>query len=139
MSSKLNKQSSRIRRGAVAVEMALTLPILLLLLFAVIEVGRANMVRHATESAAYEGARAGILPGATAEEAREAARRILNTVGVTNFQMTVSPDPISGNAEQVEVSIRVPLDQNMTAARFVSGLEFEGECTLSRELVSDLQ
>lgn len=139
MSSKFRMKTLQPRRGAVAVEMALTLPILLLLLFAVIEIGRANMVRHAAESAAYEGARAGILPGATAEEARDAARRILDTVGVTNFQMTVTPDPISGNAEQVEVSIRVPLDQNMTAARLVSGLEFTGECTLSRELVSDLQ
>ncbi len=129
----------RPKQGAVAVEMALTLPILFLLLFAIFEVGRANMIRHATEAAAYEGARVGIVAGSTPAEMRTAAERILTTVGVDDFQITVTPNPIVSDTREVTVDIKVPLDQNMTAARFVNGLEFTGHCTLTRELISDLQ
>lgn len=127
------------RRGAVAVEMALTLPLLLLVLFAIFEFGRANMIRHATEAAAYEGARVGILPGAQSEDARDAALRVLRSVGVDEFEIAISPNPIVSGTQQIQVDIHVPLDQNMTAARFFSGLEFTGTCRLSRELISDLQ
>lgn len=128
-----------VRVGAAAVEMALTLPILFLLLFGVFELGRANLIRHTTESAAYEAARVGIIPGASADEAKQAAQRVLQSVGVQQFQITVSPDPIVTGTKQISIDIKVPLDQNMTAARFVDGLEFTGKCTLSRELISELQ
>lgn len=126
------------RRGAVAVEMALTLPILFLILFGAFELGQANMIRHATDAAAYEGARVAILPGATPAEAEAAARQILDTVGVTSFTMQVTPNPILSNTQEVELTIEVPLDQNMGVARFVDGVRFTGRCRLSRELVSEL-
>ena len=50
------------RRGALTVEVAICLPLLLITLFGLYELSRANMIRHAVESAAYEGARSGILP-----------------------------------------------------------------------------
>ena len=68
------------RLGATAVEFALTLPILFLLLFACYEMGRANMLAHATESAAYEAARVGIVPGVTPDEISNAAEYVLASV-----------------------------------------------------------
>ena len=58
------------RRGATTVELALTLPILFLLVFGAIEFSRAHMLQHTTEIAATEAARQAIVPGATAEECR---------------------------------------------------------------------
>ena len=68
MSSKQKKRAPR-RQGAAVIEMALTLPVLFLLLFACYEFGRANMIRHTAQGAAYEAARVAIVPGATRAEA----------------------------------------------------------------------
>src|SRR5690606_21432947 len=74
----------RPRRGAALVEFALTAPLLFFILFASLEFARANMLRNTVEMAAYEGARRGIVPGATAEDVRDAARFPLTTIFVRN-------------------------------------------------------
>lgn len=122
------------RRGLLTVEMALTLPALFLILFASFELGRANLMRHGAEAAAYEGARVAILPGATSAEIRQAAEKVLLSVGATNFNLQVSPARILPTTRNVEVSITVPLDQNLTFATFVRGFRFTGKCQLSTEL-----
>jgi Flp pilus assembly protein TadG len=58
------------RRGTAAVEFAMTAPLLFMMIYASVELGHANMVLNATEAACYEGARVGIVPGATADECR---------------------------------------------------------------------
>lgn len=45
------------RRGAAAVEMALVLPLFLLVIFGIVEIGRAFMVEHLLANAARVGAR----------------------------------------------------------------------------------
>ncbi len=42
------------RKGVVAVEFALTAPVLFLVFFAMIEFARFNMIRHGIDSAVYE-------------------------------------------------------------------------------------
>ena len=51
------KYKNQHRHGVAAVEFALTVPFLFLFIFATYELGRANMIMHTTEAAAYEGAR----------------------------------------------------------------------------------
>ena len=70
MTMKHQKNNGRRRVGALAVEVAMCLPILLMVLFGCYEVARANMLVHATESAAYEGARVGIIPGCNSRKSR---------------------------------------------------------------------
>ena len=60
--SALRRRTNRIRRfpgrrGAAAVEFAMTVPILFMLLFAALELGRMNMIRQTANNAAYEAAR----------------------------------------------------------------------------------
>ncbi|MBX3440075.1 MAG: pilus assembly protein, partial [Planctomycetaceae bacterium] len=57
------------RGGATTVELAIVLPVLFLFVFSAIEFSRLNMLRHLASVAAYEGARQGIVLGATADEA----------------------------------------------------------------------
>lgn len=121
------------RRGAATVELALILPIFFVMLFAAFELGHANMMRHGTESAAYAAARAAIVPGATNADVRNAAQRILNSVGVTQFTITTEPNNLQTPSDDLEVNIAVPLDQNLTFATFVQGFTFTGQCRLSRE------
>ena len=63
-------QPSHDRTAAVVVEFAICAPILFLFFFASLEFSRVNMIRQSVENAVYEGARRGIVPGATAANCR---------------------------------------------------------------------
>ena len=123
------------RRGGVTVEVALCLPVLILILFACYELARTNMILHATESAAYEGARTGIIPGATPEKIERSAEFILRTVGINDFDVEVIPAVIQRDTENVEVIVRVPVANNLSIPRlFVKEPTFKGACKLTREV-----
>lgn len=103
------------RRGAVTVEFALAAPILFLLFLGSFEFARVNMVRHTMDIAGYEGARRGILPGATAAQVEARTNSVLSTTGVANAQ--VQADVLD---DQVTVDIDVPLGANTWLARYFS-------------------
>lgn len=127
--------TSRKRTGSLTVEVALCLPILLMVLFASYELARANMILHATESAAYEGARVGIVPGATHESIEASAGLVLNSVGIRNFSVNVNPAVIDETTENIDVTILVPFRENMSFPPiFMEDPTFRGNCLLSREI-----
>jgi hypothetical protein len=97
--------------------------------------GRANMLAHATESAAYEAARVGIVPGAQPEKIRNAAEFVLASVGVRDFTIEVTPAVITNDTETVRVDIAVPFQtNNMNIPQmFVGDPTFRGSCELNRE------
>lgn len=115
--------------------MALCLPLLFALLFGCYEIAQANMILHATESAAYEAARNGIIPGADQDRMRQVAKNILSTVGVNDFQMTISPSVITRQTQTVRVEIEVNYLQNTAAPKFfMRNSILRGKCELSREI-----
>lgn len=132
----INRKLKSKSRGAVTVEVALCLPILMTILLGSYELARANMMLHSTESAAYEGARVGIIPGATPEAVRTAASRILSSVGVRTFDIQIFPEVITNTTEEIEVLVTVPFDENLAIPTlFIRDPVFSGTCTLRRELL----
>jgi Flp pilus assembly protein TadG len=124
------------RRGAVLVEFALTSSLLFLILFTAIEFMRVNTIVNSAENAAYEGARAGIVPGASASDAISAAQAIINVIGVRNATVLVEPGTIAANTPEITVTVQVPLNSNsFIAPRFFLDKTLTKACTLSRELV----
>jgi Flp pilus assembly protein TadG len=122
------------RKGAAMVEFAIVAPILFLFFFAAFEFCRVNMIRHTADNAVYEGARVAIIPGATAAEAEAEARLILNSLGLTNVTVTVTPGTIRRETEEVTVRAEIPLDQNsFIPASFTSGQSVDRELTMTRE------
>lgn len=122
------------RKGAAAVEFALTVPILILFLFATFELGRGNMMLNTTESAAYEGARVGIIPGSTAAQAEDAARLILFTSGIKNADVEITPNDLSVDSEAITVTISVGYEENsIIPPGFLGGASFVRTCVLNRE------
>ena len=122
------------RRGAVTVEFALTAPLLFRIVFGAIEFSRMNVIRHTIDNAAYEGARAGVYPGATAAEVRRTAQSILDAVGTAGAVITVTPSNIQEKTPEVTVSIEVPCDQNgWIFPTFFAGRTLAGSSTLARE------
>lgn len=125
---------SQLRRGAVAVEMAMTVPLLLFIVFSAYEFSRANMIRHTVESAAYEGARNGILPGATEQNVKDGANSILSSIGTRDAQITVAPLPLTDDDRVIEVTISVELRKNMFFAPFFFRESvITRKCRMSRE------
>ena len=99
-------------RGAAAVEFALVVPVLLLLLFGIIEFSKAFNNQATLSSAAREGARSMAL-GHTAAEARSAVRAAADGLGLRDAQITVSPASCataSGTNTTVTVTVRYHQD-----------------------------
>ncbi|MCC6512249.1 MAG: pilus assembly protein [Pirellulaceae bacterium] len=127
------------RRGVLTVEMALCIPIVFLILLGTLEFSRMNMLRNSIDNAAYEGARRGIVPGATANDCINAADTILRAVGAQNTTITVTPSVINDDTPQVSVSIATPLSSNSWGpARFLGGMTLRAVSTKSREFVGQL-
>jgi len=140
MSTSKTTARDRKRSGAVTVEVALCLPVLFLLLFGCLEMASANMLKHATESAAYEGARVGILPGATQAGVEQAVDHILNTIGAKGSAVEILPRTEIQDAEEVEVIevvVTVPYAPNAWISPFVlrNNPIFRASCVLRREVL----
>lgn len=122
------------RRGAVVVEFALTAPLLFMILFAALELSHANMVFNVTEAAAYEAAREGIVPGATAAECQASAQRLLDIAKVRDTTIQITPPDLATDSDTIQVTISLPYTANsIVTPNFTSGLTIQRTCILSRE------
>lgn len=128
-------RKTRSRKGASTVEFALVVPLLLAFVFGAIEFSRANMIRNMCENAAMEGARAGIVPGATADDCIADALDLINVMGLTNATVTVDPPVFGATTEHVTVTVNVPLTENaLPMSKFILGKSLAQSVTLPREM-----
>jgi Flp pilus assembly protein TadG len=124
----------RDRRGATAVEFALTAPIFFLFLLAAFEFGWMNVIRHTADNAAYEAARAAMVPGATAAEAKTKANSILGVVGARGAIVTVTPATLDIQTKEITVAVDVPMSKNgLILPRFTAKKTLHCESTLRTE------
>jgi hypothetical protein len=134
-SAPLNRCDKNTRRGAAAVEFAMTAPILFALVLGAVEFSRANMLVHTTAIAATEAARKSIIPGATAPEVRLKALEELRAVGIVDANVTLDPAEIVDDTTQVTVSLTVPvsLRNGYGLSRVFLGKQIFKSVTLQRE------
>lgn len=122
------------RLGRVAVEFALTAPILFMIVLGALELGHANTVLNTAEAACYEGARIGILPGATVAECEQATRAKLNALKIRKATIQVLPANLNTLSTTVTIRVTVPYASNaITFPFFTKKLVIQRECTLMRE------
>ncbi|TWT31180.1 TadE-like protein [Posidoniimonas corsicana] len=133
----IKKQPAANRRGAVVVEFAIIAPVFFMVIFAMFEFSRLNVLRHTADNAAYEAARLAIVPGATAADAENEANRILRIVGARDAVVTVTPAVIDRSTTEVTVEVAVPLNTNgLVTPRFTRGRTLQSRSTLRTERVS---
>src|SRR3989304_687459 len=84
-------RGSQSRSGVVVVEFAICAPLLFMFFFASLEFSRVNMIRQSIENAVYEGARRGIVPGATADNCRASALTVLNSISASGATIRGTP------------------------------------------------
>ncbi|HYE17495.1 MAG TPA: TadE/TadG family type IV pilus assembly protein [Tepidisphaeraceae bacterium] len=89
------------RSGAAVLDMALVLPVLLYLAFGTVEYGYYFYVKHNVQSAAREGARAAIVPSATAGDVTTAVQNVMSAAGLQSTGYTVTITDTSNNAINV--------------------------------------
>lgn len=132
--SETSVRCARRRRGATMVEMAITSGLVFFFFFAALEFCRVSMIRHSVENALYEGARHGIVPGATENEIESVARSVLSRIGVSGANIDVSPKKIRNSTPEVSVRIRLPLDRGLFApALFFVGKSIDRTLVIQRE------
>lgn len=100
------------RSGAAIVEFAIVLPIVLFCFATMIEISRIMLLQHSADTAAYEGARCAMVPGATSEEAIGSADRLLKSAGLKNCKIKVAPEVIEEDTELILVQVEVPVSSN---------------------------
>ena len=104
---------SRVNRsGALLVECALILPVIFVFFAGMIEISRVLLLQHTADTAAYEGARDAMVPGATSEDARNSAQELLRAAGLRRTTVTVMPEDINEETSLITVMVEVPLTSN---------------------------
>ncbi|MGB7343550.1 MAG: TadE/TadG family type IV pilus assembly protein [Pirellulaceae bacterium] len=120
-----NKSRRKSRHGAVAVEFAIAISILLMVVFASVEFVRLNMLKHSVEHASYLAARRGIITGARSSDAVQVAEDHLAILGISNANVQVTPNTITDATQIVEVNISLP----MTGNSWITPAFFNGTLT----------
>ena len=137
------------RRGTALVEMALVLPIFLLVVLGIIEFGRAMMVANMVTNAAREGARLAVIDGNTNTDVENAITSFLQqaiNVAPGDVSITISiaaapgnPDPLNqvANAEPrdlINILIGVPYDKvSYIPGDYLSGKTLKGRAAMRHE------
>ena len=123
-------------RGAAAVEFAMTAPILMLFVFAGFEYSHMNSIRNAADFACTQGARQGVLPGASSGQCKSMTDHYLALSRVQGATVEISPAVITPQTPEVTVTVSVPLSRNaLPLSSFVVGNTLVHSITLKREFV----
>src|SRR5262245_31065278 len=94
-------------RGAAVVEFAVVLPLLLTILFGIIEYGWVFMVRQTLQTAAREGCRLAVLQTTTDPYANVLDRvsQVMAPTGLSTYSVTMTHATVANPIETVEVTV----------------------------------
>lgn len=136
---KLFRMCRKDRRGAAVVEFAVVAPVFITLVFGMIEYGRMVMVQQLIVNAAREGARIGVLDGATTAQVQTAVSTYLTNASVSGSTVTVNPSPPSsaGYGAPVTVTVSIPFSQVswIPTPMFLTGKTLTASSVMRRETV----
>lgn len=138
MSFQKKPYSTGEEQGAAVVEFALVLPLLLMIIFGIIEFGRLFWVKEILTYAAREGGRAAIVPGATNTSVQTAISNAMTGSGLTLYTIERIPDDISsaGGGSSVTIKIKISYDDVTVIPGFLTSLvgkDLVGEVVMRKE------
>ena len=132
-----HSRSTRSLRGAAVVEFAFVAPLLIMLTFGMLELGRVVMVKQLLINASREGARMAILPASTAEEVIAHVTSELSNSSIGSANVVVTPASLamaqSGAPVTVAVSVNASSVSWIPKPLFVFSQTIDATTTMRRE------
>ncbi len=120
-------------------EFAIVAPVFFLLVFGMIEYGRMVMVQQVITNASREGARVGVLDGATTAAVTTAVESYLQSAGIQGATVGVTPSPPSsaGYGAPVTVAVSVSFNQVswLPSPMFLGGRVLSATTVMRRETI----
>ncbi|MGD8450242.1 MAG: pilus assembly protein [Phycisphaerae bacterium] len=101
----IRRKGKKQRWAAATVELAVVTPLLLTMLFGIIEYGWVFSVKQALVTAAREGARTAALPGSTEEDVQERVANYLTPMGLSTYNLELTRSTPQDPTETVHVTI----------------------------------
>ncbi|HVA49975.1 MAG TPA: TadE family protein [Pirellulales bacterium] len=133
----VRQRAARARRGAAVVELAFCLPILLTVVFAILEFSRNLQLQQTLREAAFEAARAGIALDASASDVTATATSITNIAAIKSPTITVAPNPLTYSSPTISVTVSTtPAANGWFLKFFNSSSVISTTVTLNREVQS---
>jgi TadE-like protein len=102
------------RNGVAAVEFAVCLPVLVLIVFGMIEASNAIYLKHALTIGAYEVARSVSEPGGLESDAETRFNEVMSARGIENATFTINPsiDSTVLPGTPISVTVQAPANSN---------------------------
>ena len=123
-------------RGVAATELAVCLPIIVLLVIATIEACGALFLKQSLTAAAYEGVRTAISQGATTATVQAACNQVLADRRIKGAKITISSTNIAGlnPGDFVDVTVSAPCASNsVVPAAFYRGRTLTAKASMMIE------
>ncbi len=124
------------RRGVAASELAVCLPVIVLLVLAMIEACTMIFLKQSLTVAAYEGVRTSLQQDASAAEIQAACQGVLRDRRVQAARVTIRPADVASLApgEYIEVTVSAPTDPNsVIPGSFLRGRTLSATATMMKE------
>lgn len=108
------RATRRSRKGAAVAELAVVLPILMIMVFGTLEICERLLLRQSAAVAAYETARMSARRTMTAERATARGLEILESRRINGGTININPSDLSeiSTGEQIRVTVLVPINNN---------------------------
>ncbi|MBL8856739.1 MAG: pilus assembly protein, partial [Planctomycetaceae bacterium] len=94
-------------------EMALVAPLIFMVFFAAVEFTRIHFLRHTAKNAAFEAARDAMVPGASSTEGEARGRQLLQSLGIANPTVRLTPQVILESTTSITVDVTIPVSGNL--------------------------
>jgi Flp pilus assembly protein TadG len=103
------------RRGTATVELAICLPLIVIITFGSIEITNMIFLQQRLTAAAYEGARKATTPGKNSIDATTAANSILTQFSISGGTVAITPAVTATTpvGTQVKVTVTAPISANL--------------------------
>ena len=129
------KKNTRRRRGVAAVEFAVCLPVLVVLVMAAIECTSMIFVDQSLHVVAYEGARMAIKRDSSSTDVRNRCQQVIGERSIVNAAVELVPPDIASvpRGEQILVRVSAPsADNAIVPLNFFSG-QLAGQAVMIKE------
>jgi len=128
----ISRKRKTARRGVAAVEAAVTLPILVVLVLGAIEAANAIFLKQTMTIATYETAKVATSANGTEALAELRCQEVLASRGITDFDLTLTPAGVNATTPQgTQVTVTLTIDADSS---IIGPLWFFTDKVLSKQV-----